>query len=147
MRQAMTKSGNNPDPLIHSLICLLLLPVVLLAACSPAEIKRTIAMDKVLAEARTRTAASVRQNPRVFKSADVRSENGDTLVIEYVVTPEAESRVQQMHNEYLTELRANEQYRKDFLRVADLGISSRVIYKSGTGELLLEDTLTRETLD
>lgn len=129
------------------LICLPTLALLLIASCSPAEIQRTIAMDKIVAEARTRANEAVRNNPRVFRSVDVRSENGDMLVVEYVVTPEAESRVPRMHDEYLADLRNNEQHRKDFLRVADMGIVARVIYKSGSGEVLLVDKMTRETLD
>lgn len=133
---------------LHSLlICLPVLALSMLTSCSPAEIQRTIALDKVVAEARTRATEAVKKNPRVFRSVDVRSENGDTLVVEYVVTPEAESSVPQMHDDYLADLRSNEQHRKDFLRVADMGIVARVIYKSVSGELLLEDKMTRETLD
>ncbi len=125
---------------------LFLLPTLFCAGCSPAQVQRDIVLDQVVKEATTRCKQAVMENPRVFKSVDVRSENGDTLVLEYVVQPEAESRVAELHNEYMTTLQNDEAHRKDFLRVADYGISVRVIYNNSAGTSLLDSRITRDDL-
>ena len=122
------------------------LPVLVLLGCSPAQIQRDIVLDRVVTEATTRCKEEVRKNPRIFKSVDVRTENGDTLVLDYVVQPEAESRVQELHNEYMTTLQNDETHRDDFVKVADYGISVRVIYRSAGGEPLLDTRITRDDL-
>ena len=125
---------------------LAVLPILVFIGCSPAQIQRDIVLDRVVAEARTRCKEEVRKNPRIFKSVDVRTENGDTLVLEYVVQPEAESRVQELHNGYMDTLQNDEAHRADFVKVADYGISVRVIYKNVAGNSLLDTRITRDDL-
>jgi hypothetical protein len=123
-----------------------LLSVLVLASCSPAQIQRDLVLDQVVKEAKVRCEQAVRDNPRVFQSVRVGSENGNTLVLDYVVRPEAESRVEELHSEYLATLQNDDAHRKDFLRVAEYGIEVRVIYRNLAGELLLDDRIKREDL-
>jgi hypothetical protein len=129
-----------------SIAALSVLPLLVLNGCSPGQIQRDIVLDRVVREATTRCKEEVRKNPRIFKSVDVRTENGDTLVLDYVVQPEAESRVQELHNEYMNTLQNNETHRDDFIKVADYGISVRVIYQNAAGESLLDTRITRDDL-
>lgn len=136
------------DLMIRSLFMAALstLPLFTLVGCSPARIQRDMVLDRVVTEATTRCKEEVKKNPRIFKSVDVRTENGDTLVLDYVVQPEAESRVQELHNGYMETLHSDEAHRDDFVKVADYGITVRVIYRTGAGTSLLDTRITRDDL-
>ncbi len=138
-------SVNIRNALANPVAAVLLL-AMLVPACSPAQIRKDIVIDRVIQEARTRSQQALRENPGVFARIDVRREGDDTIVFEYLLKPEAEWRVAELSNSFRNPPRANEQDRKDLQFIANEGISARILFKNAAGDVLDDFRLTADDL-
>lgn len=120
--------------------------LVVVVGCSPARIRKEIVIDQVIKEAGKRCQQVVRNNPNVFERIDVVRQGDDTVLLEYVLKPQAEVQVDQIHQEYMDTLENDASARKDFQRIADEGIQVRLIYKSQSGQTLDDFLLNPDTL-
>lgn len=142
---SIVPSCNKTNSLVVGII-LFAAATAVLAGCNPAELQQQIVIDKVVAEARKQAQKSVKENPRVFKSARVDKEGDTVLLLEYTLQPQAQQRVRELHAEYMNSLKHNEINRKDFEQMADYGVSVHVVYKSVSGETLLDERVTIEDI-
>jgi hypothetical protein len=108
----------------------------LVTGCSPGQIRKDFYLDQIIKEAKVRCDQALRDNPDVFRRIEVTREGDDTVRLDYVLTPEAESRVNDIRTEYQNAIKSNENARKDFQRMIDAGISVRIVYKNSSGEIL-----------